>query len=46
MPYSAERLSPMTKMVEFELADVTKEINRQNKPIAITFVEMKVDGLF
>jgi len=36
----------MTKMIGFDLAEVTKEINRQNKPIAIPFVEMKVDGLF
>jgi hypothetical protein len=46
MPYSAERLSPITKIVEFELADVTKEINRQNKPIAIPFFDPKVDRLF
>jgi hypothetical protein len=33
-------------MIGFDLADVTKVINRQNKPIAITLVEMKVNGLF
>jgi hypothetical protein len=46
IPYSAERLSPITKIVEFELADVIKEINRQNKPIAIAFFDTKVNRLF
>jgi hypothetical protein len=49
MPYSADRLSPITKIVLFVWACMPKEINRQNRAdaidMAVCFLIKKLDQI-